>query len=73
MKQSYYIKNLCCANCASKIERDIRKLDGVKQADINFITCKLALEADDAGFERVIEHARKIASKYEPNAVLTKA
>ena len=43
MKKTYLIEDLCCANCANKIETGIQKLDGVTSASLNFIAQKLFL------------------------------
>ncbi|GAA9754996.1 hypothetical protein VN0234_14390 [Helicobacter pylori] len=49
--QEYHIHNLDCPDCASKLERDLNKLDYVKKAQINFSTSKLFLDTSD--FEKV--------------------
>lgn len=36
MKKTYYIKHLDCANCALKIESELKKLDGVNQVIVDF-------------------------------------
>jgi copper chaperone CopZ len=46
MKKTFKLENLGCANCAAKMEDKIRKLKGVKEVSINFITPKLILEAE---------------------------
>ena len=43
MKKRYMIEDLCCANCAAKMEEGIRKIEGVHSAHINFLTQKLTL------------------------------
>lgn len=73
MKKSYRLKELGCANCAAKMERDIRKLEGVNQADISFMTTKMTIDADDSCFEDIIAQAEKIIHKYEPQVSLTRA
>lgn len=37
-KRIYILNNLGCANCAAKMERQIRELSGVKMATITFAT-----------------------------------
>ncbi|GAA7378316.1 heavy metal translocating P-type ATPase [Helicobacter pylori] len=49
--QEYHIHNLDCPDCASKLERDLNKLDYVKKAQINFSTSRLFLDTSD--FEKV--------------------
>ena len=56
-----------CANCAAKIEDAIRKLDGVQDVNVNFMTQKMTLEAPDAVFEQVLQSAVKCISKVEPD------
>lgn len=67
MKKSYRIQNLCCANCARKIEDQIKKIDGVIDAKILFMVQKLTLEVEDGALESVLEQARNIAKKVEPD------
>lgn len=51
MKRSFKLENLCCANCAAKIETSINKLDGV-EASISFMTQRLNIEAEDMDRDR---------------------
>ena len=45
MKKRYKLE-VDCANCAAKMETAIRKIDGVEDASISFMTQKLAITAD---------------------------
>ena len=72
MKKHFMIEELCCANCAAKMEDGIRKLDGVTSANINFLTQKLTLEADDDRFESILDQAEIIIRKIEPDCVLVR-
>ena len=47
MQKTYKIE-VDCANCARKMEDAIRKLDGVEEVHVNFLTQKMILTADDA-------------------------
>lgn len=67
MKKSYRIQNLCCANCARKIEDNLKKIPGVIDAKILFMVQKLNLEVEDDQLESVLTQARKIAKKVEPD------
>ncbi len=67
MKKSYQIQNLCCANCARKIEDRIKKIDGVLDAKILFMVQKLNLEVEDGKLESVLAQARAVAKKVEPD------
>jgi len=70
MKKRYTIEDLCCANCAAKMEAGIRKIDGVNSATINFLTQKLTLEAEDERLESILDQAEAIIRKIEPDCVL---
>lgn len=70
MKKRFIIEELCCANCAAKMEEGIRKLEGVQSANINFLTQKLTLEAEEADFPRLLDEAERIIRKIEPDCLL---
>lgn len=71
MKKSFKIEGLCCANCATKIENNINKLEGV-EATLSFMTQRLTIEAADEKFDAVVEEAQKIASKIESDCVIVR-
>jgi copper chaperone CopZ len=73
MKKKFMLKGLDCANCASKIEREIGKLDGVSSASVNLITTKLIIEGDENKMSEIIIASEKIVNKYEPEVVFKKA
>lgn len=70
MRKSFKLEELCCANCAAKIEAGINKLDGVNKATISFMTAKLVLDADDARFDEILDQAQAVCSKYEPDCII---
>ena len=72
MKKRYTIEDLCCANCAAKMEDAIRKLEGVNSANVNFLTQKLTLDADDARFDAILDEAERIIKKIGPDCVLVR-
>ncbi|MGI6240071.1 MAG: cation transporter [Christensenellales bacterium] len=57
---------LDCANCASKMEHAIRKIDGVHSASVSFMTQKLTIEAEEARFEEIMEKVAAACRKIEP-------
>ncbi|MDI9508869.1 MAG: heavy metal transporter [Clostridiales bacterium] len=73
MKKRFIIEGLDCASCASKMEVAINKLDGVKEASVNFMTQRLVIEADEDKMSSIIEEAEKIISRIEPYSKLKKA
>ena len=70
MKKRYTIEDLCCANCAAKMEDGIRKIEGVSSATVNFLTQKLTLEAEESRLESILDQAEAIIKKIEPDCVL---
>ena len=65
MKRTYKMEELCCANCAAKMETAINKLDDVDEAVINFMSQRITLVADEDKFEAVLDQAQKIITKIE--------
>lgn len=70
MKKVIKLENLDCANCAAKMENAIRKIDGVKFVNINFMLQKMTLEADDEMFDKVVAETKKVCKKVEPDCLL---
>lgn len=68
MRKIIKLEGLCCANCAAKIEEGVKKLDGVKEASLSFMTERLTMEVEDDRADELVEAARKIAAKVEPEA-----
>lgn len=67
MKKKFKMQDLDCANCAAKMEAGIKKIDGVKDATVSFMTQKLTIEADDDRFDEIMQEAVKVVSKIEPD------
>ena len=70
MKKTFKLQDLDCANCAAKMEDAIKKLDGVNNATVNFMTQKLTLDADDAKFDAILQQAVKVCKKVEPDCTI---
>ena len=69
MKKTFKLEDLDCANCAAKMENAIKKLDGVKDATVSFMTQKMTIEADDERFDEVVKAAVKCIAKVEPDCL----
>ncbi len=65
MKKKFKMENLDCANCAAKMEEQIRKIPGVQEANMNFMTQKLTLEADDERFDEILAEAQKCCDRVD--------
>ena len=70
MKIKAKLLDLCCANCAAKIEEKISKLDGVESVTVNFLTEKMILNADETKLVEIKEQIEKIVHKIEPDVVI---
>ena len=69
MKKTYKIE-VDCANCAQKMEDAANKTPGVKQATVNFMTLKMAVEFEDgadakAVMKDVLAACKKVESDCE--------
>ncbi len=67
MKKSYRVLNLCCANCGRKIEENIKKIPGVTEAKVLFMTQKLILETAAEDQTEILKEVQKVAKKIEPD------
>ena len=70
MKKRYNLRDLDCANCAAKMEDAIRRIDGVRDASVSFLTQKLTLEADEGRFDAILREAVAVCRKIEPDCVI---
>lgn len=65
MKKVFKMYDLDCANCAAKMENEIRKIAGVQSVNISFLSQKMTLEADDARFDEIAKLAAKACKKID--------
>lgn len=73
MKKVFRLEGLGCAHCAAKMETAVKKLDGVSEATVNFMTAKMVIEAADDRIESVAAAAERIVKRIEPDVVIKKA
>lgn len=64
------LEGMDCANCAIKIETQIKELDGVKSASVDFTTGKMRLVSNSRDIDRVIESAKVQVKKIEPDVIV---
>ena len=69
MKKTYKIE-VDCANCAAKMEAETKKVPGVKDANVNFMLLKMAVEFEEgadpkAVMPEVLKVCRKVESDCE--------
>ena len=70
MKKKFKLTNLDCANCAAKMETAIKKIDGVRDANVSFMTQKMTIEADDSRFDEIMEEVQSVCRKVEPDCTI---
>ncbi|MCK9313676.1 MAG: cation transporter [Methanocorpusculum sp.] len=70
MKKTFKLENLDCANCAAIMESKIRKINGVNNASISFMTQKLIIEADDSRFDAIVKEAAAVCKRVEPDCFI---
>lgn len=67
MKKKFKLQDLDCANCAAKMEEAIKKIPGVSNASVSFMTQKLVLEADEGRFDDIMKEVVSVCAKVEPD------
>ena len=67
MKKVFKLIDLDCANCAAKMEDAIKKIDGVQDATVSFMTQKLTIEAEDERFDAIMREVAAVCKRVEPD------
>lgn len=57
--KSYRLEGLDCANCAMKIEKGVQKINGVKEATVNFTSGKLTIDAEEDHLATIEQETKK--------------
>lgn len=70
MKKNFKLDGLDCANCAAKIEKKVKSLDGVKDATVSFFAQKLVLEADDDRFDAIVKEVAELVHRVDPDCTM---
>lgn len=67
MKKTYNIE-VDCANCANLMETAAQKVDGVKNAVVNFMMLKMTVEFEEnADEKKTMKKVLKACKKVEPD------
>lgn len=67
MKKKFKMQDLDCANCAAKMEEAIKKIDGVEDASVSFMTQKLTIEAEEGRMDEIMKQVVVVCKKVEPD------
>lgn len=70
MKKKFKLTDLDCANCAAKMENAIKKIDGVSDATVSFMTQKMTIEAEDSRFDEIMKEVVAVCKKVEPDCII---
>lgn len=71
-KKVIYLLGLDCADCAQKIENAVKKLDGVRTANVDFATERLTIEATDKNnLPTVLRAATQTVLSLEPDVKIS--
>ena len=72
MKKTFEIE-VDCANCADLVEAEIKKVSGVKDARVVFMTQKMKIEFEEGVDDKaVMEDVMRTARKVEPDFCIVK-
>ncbi|MCO5504932.1 heavy metal translocating P-type ATPase [Enterococcus faecium] len=69
--KSYRLEGLDCANCAMKIEKGVQKINGVKEATVNFTSGKLTIDAEEDHLAAIEQEIKKVVKELEPDVKVT--
>ena len=69
MKKTYKIE-VDCAACALKMEDAAKKVEGVTDATVSFMTQKLSIEIANENFDSVWKEVKKKAKKANPDVTI---
>ena len=67
MKKKFKLQDLDCAHCAAKMEEAIKKIPGVNDASVSFMTQKMTISAEDEKFDEIMQKVVSICAKVEPD------
>ena len=67
MKKKFKLEDLDCANCAAKMEEAIKKIPGVNDANVSFMTQKMTVDAEDDKFDDIMKEVVSVCAKVEPD------
>ncbi|NFD29804.1 cadmium-translocating P-type ATPase [Clostridium botulinum] len=66
IKKKLLLKGLHCANCATKIERAVQKLNIIEEANYNFNNSTLIINLEETHKDSIIKTIQEIVDRIEP-------
>ena len=70
MKKIFKLQDLDCANCAAKMEEAIKRIEGVADANVSFMTQKMTIEAEESRFDEIMKEVVAVCRKVEPDCII---
>ena len=70
MKKEFKLQDLDCANCAAKMEEAIKRIEGVADANVSFMTQKMTIEAEESRFDEIMKEVVAVCRKVEPDCII---
>ncbi len=67
MKKVLMMDNLDCANCASKMQENVKKIDGVEDCSVSFMSQKMTLVYDETKEKEIFKAVQKAVRKVDPD------
>ena len=61
------LRGLDCPNCAAQLENAIKKIDGVENASVSFMTGRLMFDCKEEQEKEIIKKIKKAIRKEEPD------
>lgn len=70
MKKKFKLDEVDCANCAAKMEDAIKKIEGVADANVSFMTQKMTIDAEESRFDEIMKEVVAVCRKVEPDCII---
>ena len=70
MKKKFKLQDLDCANCAAMMEDAIKRIEGVADANVSFMTQKMTIEAEESRFDEIMKEVVAVCRKVEPDCII---
>ena len=70
MKKKFKLQDLDCANCAAKMDEAIKRIEGVADANVSFMTQKMTIEAEESRFDEIMKEVVAVCRKVEPDCII---
>ena len=71
IQRTLILEGLDCAHCASEIEEEVGRINGITNASLNFATKMLSIEAaHNDGIDDILKSAESIIKKHEPKVIV---